>query len=209
VSGSGRYLVLLRHGQTEWTISGRHTGRSDIELTETGRDEARAAGRRLAGAEFERVLVSPLHRAVETCGLAGFAQGAISDERLLEWDYGDYEGLTTAEIRERVPDWSLFRDGCPGGETAMAVGERVDRLVDAAREGTGNWLLVAHGHLLRVIGARWVGLRPEAGEVFNLGTAAICLLGFEHGRPVITLWNETGTMETDMFQAGPPAGTTG
>ncbi|MFZ9669845.1 MAG: histidine phosphatase family protein [Solirubrobacterales bacterium] len=189
---SERYLVLLRHGETEWTVTRRHTGRTDIELTAAGREEARTAGSRLDGMEFERVVTSPLDRAVETCQLAGFGEGAGTDEALMEWDYGEYEGLTTVEIQESKPDWSLFRDGCPGGESAAEVGARVDPLVDAAREGQGNWLFVAHGHVLRVVGARWVGLPAEDGVMLNLGTAAICLLGFEHDRPVITLWNETG-----------------
>lgn len=192
MSSSGRYLVLLRHGQTEWTISGRHTGRSDIELTEAGREEARAAGRRLEGMKFDRVVTSPMHRAVETCRLAGFGDGATPDDALMEWDYGEYEGITTAEIQETVPDWSLFVQGCPGGESAADVGARVDPLVDAAREGEGNWLFAAHGHVLRVVGARWVGLPPEDGVMLNLGTAAVCFLGFEHDRPVITHWNLTG-----------------
>lgn len=192
MSSSGRYLVLLRHGQTEWTISGRHTGRSDIELTEAGREEARAAGRRLEGMKFDRVVTSPMHRAVETCRLAGFGDGATTDDALMEWDYGEYEGITTAEIQETVPDWSLFVQGCPGGESAADVGARVDPLVDSAREGEGNWLFAAHGHVLRVVGARWVGLPPEDGVMLNLGTAAVCFLGFEHDRPVITHWNLTG-----------------
>ncbi len=192
MSSSGRYLVLLRHGETEWTISGRHTGRSDIELTEAGREEARAAGRRLEGMKFDRVVTSPMHRAVETCRLAGFGDGATTDDALMEWDYGEYEGITTAEIQETVPDWSLFVQGCPGGESAADVGARVDPLVDAAREGKGNWLFAAHGHVLRVVGARWVGLPPEDGVMLNLGTAAVCFLGFEHDRPVITHWNLTG-----------------
>ena len=192
MSSSGRYLVLLRHGETEWTISGRHTGRSDIELTGAGREEARAAGRRLEGMKFDRVVTSPMHRAVETCRLAGFGDGATTDDALMEWDYGEYEGITTAEIQETVPDWSLFVQGCPGGESAADVGARVDPLVDAAREGEGNWLFAAHGHVLRVVGARWVGLPPEDGVMLNLGTAAVCFLGFEHDRPVITHWNLTG-----------------
>lgn len=192
--GDDRYLVLLRHGETEWTISRRHTGRSDIELTEAGRDEARAAGDRLAGMSCERVVTSPLTRAVETCELAGFGEGATTDPALMEWDYGGYEGLTTVEIKKEKPDWSLFADGCPGGESAAEVGARVDPLVEAARQGEGNWLFVAHGHVLRVVGARWVGLPPEDGVMLNLGTAAVCLLGFEHDRPVITLWNETGRL---------------
>ncbi len=190
--GPPRYLVLLRHGETEWTISGRHTGRSDIPLTDAGRDEARAAGERIAGMRFDRVITSPMERAVETSRLAGFGDGATTDDALLEWDYGDYEGVTTAEIQKTVPDWSLFVQGCPGGESAADVGARVDPLVDAARSGQGNWLFAAHGHVLRVVGARWVGLPPEDGVLLNLGTAAVCVLGFEHDRPVITHWNETG-----------------
>ncbi|MFM9044311.1 MAG: histidine phosphatase family protein [Solirubrobacterales bacterium] len=196
MSRSERYLVLLRHGETEWTISRRHTGRTDIELTEAGREEARTAGGRLAGMEFERVVTSPLDRAVETCSLAGFGAGAATDEALVEWDYGEYEGLTTVEIQKAKPGWSLFEDGCPGGEAAAEVGARVDPLVTAAREGDGNWLFVAHGHVLRVVGARWVGLPAEDGVMLNLGTAAVCLLGFEHDRPVITLWNETGQIRS-------------
>jgi probable phosphoglycerate mutase len=192
MSNPPRYLVLLRHGETEWTISGRHTGRSDIPLTDAGREEARAAGERIAGMRFDRVITSPMERAVETCRLAGFGDGATTDDALLEWDYGDYEGVTTAEIQETVPDWSLFVQGCPGGESAADVGARVDPLVDAARSGKGNWLFAAHGHVLRVVGARWVGLPPEDGVLLNLGTAAVCVLGFEHDRPVITHWNETG-----------------
>ena len=194
MSTQGRYLVLLRHGETEWTISGRHTGRTDIELTAAGQDEARAAGERLGGMEFDRVVTSPLHRAVETCRLAGYGDGATTDEALLEWNYGEYEGVTTPEIQATAPGWSLFADGCPGGESAADVGARVDPLVDAAREGEGNWLFVAHGHVLRVVGARWVGLPPQDGVKLNLGTAAICVLGFEHGLPVITHWNETGEL---------------
>lgn len=194
MSSSGRYLVLLRHGETEWTISGRHTGRTDIQLTEAGRQEAREAGERIAGMHFDRVVTSPMERAVETCRLAGFGDGATTDDALMEWDYGDYEGVTTAEIKERVPDWSLFDQGCPGGESAADVGARVDPLVDAARSGEGNWLFAAHGHVLRVVGARWVGLPPQDGVLLNLGTAAVCFLGFEHDRPVITHWNETGRL---------------
>lgn len=192
MSDPERYLVLLRHGQTEWTISRQHTGRTDIALTDAGREEARLAGERLAGLEFDRVVTSPLGRAVETCELAGFGAGAVTDRALLEWDYGEYEGLTTAEIQRSNPDWSLFDDGCPGGEVAAEVGFRVDPLVEAARSGEGSWLFVAHGHVLRVVGARWIGLAADYGGRLNLGTAAICLLGFEHGRPVITHWNETG-----------------
>ena len=194
MESADRYLVLLRHGETEWTINRRHTGRTDVELTDAGREEARAAGRRLKGMEFERVVTSPLTRAIETCDLAGLGEGATADEAISEWDYGEYEGLTTAEIQQTRSDWSLFSDGCPGGETAAQVGARVDPLVEAARDGEGNWLFVAHGHVLRVVGARWVGLPPEDGVMLNLGTAAICFLGFEHERPVITLWNETGRL---------------
>jgi broad specificity phosphatase PhoE len=192
MSAPDRFLVLLRHGQTEWTVSRRHTGRTDIGLTDEGREEARDAGRRIAGMQFDRVVTSPLGRAIETCEIAGFGEQAEVDPSLSEWNYGTYEGLTTAEIQMEYPGWSLFSDGCPEGETAADVGKRVDPLVDAARAGDGNWLFVAHGHVLRVVGARWVGMAPDEGVMLNLGTAAVCVLGFEHDRPVITHWNETG-----------------
>jgi probable phosphoglycerate mutase len=189
-----RLVVLLRHGETEWSRTGRHTGRTDIPLTDAGRERARAAGERLRGMTFARVLTSPLSRAVDTCDLAGFGAGAGREDALLEWDYGAYEGRTTPEIHEERPGWSLFTDGCPGGEDAGAVAARVDPLVRAAREGEGDWLLVAHGHVLRVLAARWCGLPPQAAALLQLGTAAVCVLGFEHGVPGLRRWNATGEL---------------
>lgn len=189
-----RYVVLLRHGETAWSREGKHTGRTDVPLTDRGEAEARDAGPRLAGIDFATVLTSPLMRARETCALAGFADQATTTDALLEWDYGSYEGLTTVQIQEERPGWSLFADGASGGEDAAAVGARVDPLVDRAREGEGWWLLVAHGHVLRVLAARWLGLEPQAGALLYLSTAAICVLGFEHGTPVIRHWNETGRL---------------
>ncbi len=191
---AARVVVLLRHGGTEWSLNGRHTGISDIELTDNGRQEAREAGKRLAGIKFDHLLTSPLKRARETCELAGFGDGAQTTDELIEWNYGEYEGITTAEIQQTRPDWWLFADGCPGGESAADVGARVDPLINRARDGEGNWLLVAHGHVLRVVGARWVGFPPQQASALLLGTAAICVLGFEHGRPVLSHWNETGSL---------------
>ena len=189
-----RVVVLLRHGATSWSLAGRHTGRIDVPLTDAGREEARAAGRRLAGVQVDHVLCSPLVRARESCELAGFGTDAQLDEALLEWDYGAYEGRTTADIRAERPGWSLFRDGCPDGESAADVGARVDPLLARLRDADGTWLLVAHGHVLRVLGARWVGLEPQSGARLALGTAAACVLGFEHGAPVLRRWNDTGEL---------------
>ena len=171
-------MILLRHGQTAWSKEGRHTGRSDIPLTDAGVEQARAAGERLAGVAVDRVLVSPLVRARATCELAGHAADAVVEPALVEWDYGEYEGRTSAEIRVERPDWSLWSDGCPGGETLAPVAARVDPVVERCRAEPASWLLVAHGHLLRVLAARWCGLAPEAGALLQLGTAAICVLAF-------------------------------
>ncbi|MSX02747.1 MAG: histidine phosphatase family protein [Actinobacteria bacterium] len=187
-------VVLLRHGETEWSLDGRHTGLSDIDLTENGRAEARAAGGRLAGFEFDHVLTSPLRRARETCELAGYGAGATTTDELTEWNYGEYEGIKTVDIHKTAPDWWLFSDGCPGGESAADVGARVDPLIERAKAEGGRWLFVAHGHVLRVVGARWAGLAPEEASTLLLGTAAICVLGWEHGRPALKHWNDTGSL---------------
>ena len=187
-------VVLLRHGETEWSLNGRHTGLSDIELTENGRNEAREAGKRLAGMEFDHVLTSPLKRARDTCELAGYGAGAQTTDELTEWNYGEYEGITTVEIQQARPDWWLFSDGCPGGESAADVGVRVDPLIKRASEAGGSWLFVAHGHVLRVVGARWAGLAAHEASALLLGTAAICVLGHEHGRPALKHWNDTGSL---------------
>lgn len=186
----GREVVLVRHGETEWTISRQHTGSSDIPLTDHGRDQARALAARLAGRSFSRVLTSPLGRARETCRLAGLADAAEVVEGLREWDYGEYEALTTAEIRERRPDWDLWRDGCPGGEVAAAVAARVDPIVAELRELEGDAALFAHGHVLRVLAARWLELSPEAGARLALSTATLCVLGWERETAVTWLWND-------------------
>ena len=185
-------VILLRHGETAWSRARRHTGRTDIPLTDVGIEEARGARDRLAGAAIDRVLVSPLVRARQTCDLAGHGAGAVVDPRLMEWDYGAYEGRTSAEIDAERPGWSLWTDGCPGGEDAAAVGARVDPVVALCRDEPASWLLVAHGHVLRLFAARWCGLEPQAGVLLQLGTAAICLLGFEHGVPGLRRWNDDG-----------------
>lgn len=182
-------LWLVRHGETEWSRTGQHTGRTDIPLTETGREQARAIGRRLAGREFALVLTSPLGRARETCELAGFGARARVEPNLREWDYGDYEGRTTAEIRAERPDWSLWRDGVPGGETIAQVAERARAALAETGAAEGDALLFAHGHLLRILAACWVGLPAEAARLLALGTASISSLGYERDTRVITRWN--------------------
>jgi len=186
----GLELVLARHGETEWSKLGRHTGRTDVPLTAAGRSQAQALGAALAGRRFVRVLTSPSSRAVETCRLAGFGEVAESRNELLEWDYGLYEGRTTVEIRGERPDWTLWRDGVPGGETLAQVGERVDRLLAELADVTGAVLVFAHGHLLRILAARWLDLDPSYGRLFALDPATISILGYEHEQRVIRRWNE-------------------
>ena len=183
-------LFLIRHGATEWSVTGRHTGRTDISLTEDGRRQAKRLGGRLARERFELVLTSPLSRALETCHLAGFAAVAERVDELLEWDYGAYDGLTTEEIRTERPGWTLWTGGVPGGETAMAVGARVDRVIERVRSLSGDVALFAHGHVLRVLAARLLGQPPEAGALYHLSTATISVLGWERQAPVIELWND-------------------
>jgi broad specificity phosphatase PhoE len=182
-------IVLARHGETEWSRDLRHTGRTDIPLTDNGRREALLLRDALAGWSFGRVLSSPFERALETCRLAGLGERAETTDDLLEWDYGDYEGITTREIRATRPGWYLWRDGCPGGETAADVGRRADRVIAELRDGGGDAVLFAHGHLLRVLTARWLGLGPESGALFKLDTATLSVLGHERETPVITRWN--------------------
>jgi broad specificity phosphatase PhoE len=182
-------LVLVRHGETEWTITGQHTGRTDIPLTDNGREEARRLGAFLGGRAFACVLSSPLTRALETCRLSGRGDGVETTDDLLEWDYGEYDGLTTAEIRESNPRWSLWLDGVPGGETAADVAARVDTVINEAREQEGDVLLFAHGHVLRVLAARWLGLSPSEGRLLALHPATLCTLGYERETPVIVHWN--------------------
>ena len=185
-------IYLARHGETAWTISHQHTGRSDVPLTERGERNARSLGERLRGTKFTKVFTSSLDRARRTAVLAGFGSVAIVDPELMEWDYGQYDGKTTAEIRQQQPRWSLFRDGCPGGESVATVGERADRVIAGLREIDGRALLFGHGHFFRVVAARWLGLAPRDAALFYLSTASLSVLGYEHSRdePVIRLWND-------------------
>jgi len=182
--------VLVRHAETEWSREGRHTGRTDIPLTEHGRDAARALRERLSAWRFDLVLVSPLLRARETCELCGLGAAAQLRPDLLEWDYGEYEGLTTPEIRAQRPDWRLWRDGCPGGESAAEVGVRADGVIAEIAASGSPVAVFSHGHVLRVLGVRWIALAAEAGDRLGLSTSAICVLGHERETAVITLWND-------------------
>jgi probable phosphoglycerate mutase len=185
-------LVVVRHGATEWSGAGRHTGRTDVDLVPEGEAQARALGTVLAGHRFSRVLVSPRLRARRTAELAGF--GSVADEcaDLEEWDYGEYEGLTTAEIRRRRPTWSLWTDGVPGGESIEQVAERAERVVSLVRRSAGDVLAFAHGHILRIVAARWIGLPPTAGASLLLWPAALGVLGWERDTPAVVRWNDTG-----------------
>jgi len=185
-------VYLARHGETARTITGQHTGRTDLPLTERGETNARNLAARLDGATFTKVFVSPLARARRTCELAGFGAIALVEPDLVEWDYGKYEGLRTAEIRKVQPDWNLFRDGCPGGESVEAIGARVDRLLARLRASGGKVLLFGHSHCLRVLAARWLALPPGDARFFALGTASLSILGYEHNltEPVVRLWND-------------------
>lgn len=183
-------IVLVRHGETEWSRDGRHTGLTDVLLTEHGREQAEAVGAALRRREFALVLTSPLGRALETCRLAGFGDRAVQRDELMEWDYGAYEGRTTAEIRKERPGWTLWHDGVPEGETVDQVGARVDHVLDEVRSLDGDALLFAHGHVLRVLTARWLGLEPDAGGLFALDPATLSTLGWERETAVIQLWNE-------------------
>jgi broad specificity phosphatase PhoE len=184
---------LTRHGETAWSLAGRHTGLTDAPLTERGERDARRLGRRLAGLSFETVLTSPLQRASRTCELAGFGAAAEVDRDLVEWNYGDYEGLQTPEIRAGRPGWQLFRDGCPNGERPGQVADRADRVLARIRASPGDVLVFSSGHFLRVLAARWLGLEPAAGRFLVLGTASLSALGYENdtAQPVVRLWNDT------------------
>jgi broad specificity phosphatase PhoE len=186
-------IYIARHGETAWTITGQHTGRTDLPLTAQGERNARALAGRLDGLTFTKVFTSPLQRAHRTCELAGFGLVAEIDSDLIEWNYGTYEGLTTAEIHVQRPDWQLFRDGCPGGESPAQVGARADRVASRIRAVTsGNVLLFTSGHFIRVLAARWIGLEPSVHSTsFLLSTASLSAVGYEQERPVIRLWNDT------------------
>jgi broad specificity phosphatase PhoE len=188
----GPRLVVARHGQTSWSREGRHTGRTDLHLDRRGRAQAEDLGRRLAGHTFSTVLVSPLARARETCELAGMGLVAEVCLDLGEWDYGEYEGRTTAEIRVADPGWSLWSCPVPGGESLAEVVARADRVIEAARATGGDVLAFAHAHVLRVMAARWLGLEGRWGAAFVLGPAATGVLGWEHDQPVALRWNDSG-----------------
>jgi broad specificity phosphatase PhoE len=186
-------IYLARHGETAWSLSGQHTGLTDLPLTERGECNARRLGERLKGLEFARVFTSPLQRASRTCELAGFGPRAEIDRDLVEWYYGDYEGLRTADIHAKRPDWEPFRDGFPGGESLEEIGARADRVVNRVRSVDGAVLLFSSAHFLRVLAARWLGLNPQGAQYFLLSTASLSTLTYEHNpsQPVIGLWNDT------------------
>jgi broad specificity phosphatase PhoE len=186
-------VYLARHGETAWTLTGQHTGLTDLPLTERGERNARRLEERLRGVTFAKVFTSPLQRAMRTCELAGFGSVAEIDRDLLEWNYGKYEGRLTTDIHRERPDWQLFRDGCPGGESPNEVGTRADRVVKRSRAVGGDVLLFSSGHFLRVFAARWLGLDAAFGRYFVLSTASVSALGYEHNvsEPVIRLWDDT------------------
>ncbi|MET2825413.1 histidine phosphatase family protein [Mesorhizobium shangrilense] len=185
-------IHLVRHGETAWSLSGQHTGRTDMPLTQAGEAAARGVADRLKGLSFSAVWSSPSQRAYNTSVLAGFGGESVRKDDLQEWDYGAYEGLTTRQILAERPGWNVFRDGCPKGESAADVGARADRIVRQLRETGGNILIFSSAHFLRVLGARWVGLRPEGGALLVLDTTSVSVLGYEHdpGEPVIRKWNQ-------------------
>jgi broad specificity phosphatase PhoE len=186
-------VYLVRHGETAWSAAGRHTGLTDLPLSERGERNAKSLRERLAGMVFTRVLTSPLQRAVRTCELAGFGAVAEVDPDLVEWNYGDYEGLRTAEIQAKRPGWQLFRDGCPNGESPEQIGARADRVVRRVRAVQGNVVIFSSGHFLRVFAARWLGLEPFAGKFFILDVASLSALSYEHdlSSPAMRFWNDT------------------
>lgn len=186
-------VYLARHGETAWSLSGQHTGRTDLPLTERGERQARALGGRLRGVNFAKVLTSPSQRAKRTAELAGFGDGAEVDPDLAEWDYGHYEGRRTADILAERPGWFLFRDGAPGGETPDQAGARADRVIQRVRAVGGNVLIFSSAHISRVLAARWLGLEAAAGRYYLLDTSSLSILGYEHNlsEPAIRLWNET------------------
>ena len=189
--GEHHEIVVVRHGETEWSLSGQHTSRTDLPLTERGRERARALAPVLGRRTFALVLCSPLRRARETCELAGFGDVAELCDDLHEWDYGEYEGLTTPQIWERNPGWNLWRDGCPGGESPDQVGARADRVLERLRGAGGDGLAFAHGHILRVVTARWLGMEVAAGARFALGAGATGVFGWERDTEVLSAWNPT------------------
>ena len=183
-------VFVMRHGETAWSVSGRHTGTTDLPLTENGRRLAQRLRPVLARESFARVFVSPMRRARQTCELAGLGKASAIDPDLAEWNYGEYEGLTPEQIHEKAPDWLIFRDGCPGGEMPKQVGARIDRLIGQVRAVEGNVALFAHGHVLCVLVARWIGLPPGAGQHFLLDTGTLGILSHYYELPAVRVWNE-------------------
>jgi broad specificity phosphatase PhoE len=200
MSGMLTKIYLARHGETAWSISGQHTGRTDLPLTGRGERNARRLGERLTGWTFTKVFTSPSQRARRTCQLAGFAVFAKVDHDLAEWNYGDYEGLRTQEIHAIRPDWQLFRDGCPGGESPKQIGARADHVVRWLRAINGEALVFSSGHFLRVLAARWLGLEPAGGGMLTLDTASLSMLGYENNlsQPVIRMWNDISHLEDEL-----------
>jgi len=189
-------LYVVRHGETEWSLSGQHTGLTDLPLTGSGEEQVRRLESRLTATPFVKVLSSPLQRAMRTCELAGYRSAVEADSDLVEWNYGDFEGKTRPEILARRPDWLIFRDGCPNGESPRDIGVRADSVLSRIREVNGNVLVFSSGHFLRVLMARWLGLEPSGGRYFKLGTATLSVLGYDHNNraePVIRLLNESVT----------------
>jgi len=201
-------LFAIRHGETAWSLSGQHTGTTDIPLTDNGRRQAEQMRPVLAQQAFGLVLCSPMQRARETCTLAGLGDKAVVDADLAEWNYGDYEGLTTIQIHEAAPGWLIFRDGCPGGETPDEVGRRADRIVARAREADGDVVLFAHGHILRALAARWLGMPVSAGQHFMLNTSTLSVLTFYRGIPAVETWNAPLMGEDDAVGARKAGGST-
>jgi len=206
---SERQVFVVRHGQTAWSLSGQHTGVTDIPLTEDGREVARLLRPVLARETFALVLSSPLGRARETCELAGFGGRAEVVADLMEWNYGEYEGLTPAQIHEKRPGWLIFRDGCPGGESPDEIGRRADRVIARVRTAAGNAALFAHGHIFRVFAARWIGLPVSAGEHFLLDTATLNILSYYRSAPAIKVWNAPLEGSTSAPAGEPEAGAKG
>jgi broad specificity phosphatase PhoE len=195
-------VYLARHGETAWSLSCQHTGRTDVPLTEQGERNARRLGKRLAGLFFAKVFTSPLQRASRTCQLAGFETVAEADRNLVEWDYGDYEGRRTAEIHADRPDWELFCDGCPGGESPAQVGTRADEVISRVRAIKGDVLIFSSGHFLRVFASRWLELEPSFGRFFVLSTGSLSVLGYENTllQPAIRLWNDTRHLDEEPIE---------
>lgn len=203
MSGNTRSVYIVRHGETAWSLSGQHTGLTDLPLTERGEANARRLRTRLAGVNFAKVFRSPLKRTTRTCELAGFGAVAEADPNLVEWNYGDYEGLRSAEIHQKRPDWQLFRDGCPGGETPEQVAMRADKVLRRVRACDGNALIFSSGHFLRMLSMRWLGLEAVAGRFFALDAASVSVLGADQGgaQPLIQLWNDTRHLDVKSVVA--------